>query len=981
MYVIEEKTSIMPASPFVLFSWRRSFLADLTSFIHNETNGHPERALLVIPSTRPWRYLVDEYRSRHHVGLLPKVVTLEDCLRAWLQANAIPVRPYATSLDTISILFDIVSSCSADEPFLQSHFASPDLARFWPVGRRLAGLLDEIYRQGKTPRDIHLPDAEEARSFIPLLASLGRIHHDYQRTLSEQNLSTKAIDLYLAAVRGEKTPPALSPSEERRLIIAGFSVLDGAEEILLRRLWEQGAVMALHTDQALIGTGPCHHAALPHRTWMSRWHAEGVCFEGDSPEGPRPALHFFAGYDSHSELAALNRDIARRTGKKESQAVILLDPGLLMPVLHSLPEKDVNISLGYPFLRTPLGQLLHELLVLLEHREDTEYRTSDIVHLLHHPYIWRVLENAEENGQNPQRSAVDLASFDETLLSGKRTLSIGELLSVYPGSAEQKEILGALCTLLFDRIGNANCLEDLADALEELLEKLCGDADETMISRPLDRESFAVLQASVLPSLAENAMSGKPVSRALLRTILNDMLSEERIPFEADPLTGIQILGLSETQLLHFDHVYILDATDDLLPGGNAPDVFLPDELRLLLGMPNQETRSQKNEYNIFRLIEGSGLASFYWQEGLEKGGTGRKVRSRFVEQLIWEAEQELGRVLGPNDEPLESARAVLTQSRDERVALRKTDAMAKKLHTVLEKPLSATLLDGYLSCPARFARERILELKTVDETSERDLPLRIGSAVHSILERLIGPFLGREMSANCVTKEMIDQEVEKSLASDELRGIHPLTYYILRVSMKNLLGRYFETIPKSTALALEAKIRRRFWRAGENEYTLFGIVDRIDKRNDEIVILDYKTGAPHLPKKELWSDENLFTEIEAVLSKEKPVEKASALLDEIRPLLPSIQLPLYMVLTEEFCREKFKNPAANAALVNLAKDGKELPLFSGKDPVPPEERLRYCRDILALLIYCLEKNPSFEPIVGDSCKFCAYADLCLVTR
>ena len=62
--------------------------------------------------------------------------------------------------------------------------------------------------------------------------------------------------------------------------------------------------------------------------------------------------------------------------------------------------------------------------------------------------------------------------------------------------------------------------------------------------------------------------------------MLLELVRAERVPFEADPLTGLQVLGMLETRLLRFSRVFLVDVTDDRLPGAPIRSPLLPDSLR-----------------------------------------------------------------------------------------------------------------------------------------------------------------------------------------------------------------------------------------------------------------------------------------------------------------------------------------------------------------------------------------------------------------
>lgn len=89
----------------------------------------------------------------------------------------------------------------------------------------------------------------------------------------------------------------------------------------------------------------------------------------------------------------------KTNGRMPSTAVLLTDSALLMPVLHHLPDKDVNVSMGYPLTRSPLNRLLDALLRLQEGRsEDGRYYWRTLLQCLRHPYL-NMLRIEDESGR------------------------------------------------------------------------------------------------------------------------------------------------------------------------------------------------------------------------------------------------------------------------------------------------------------------------------------------------------------------------------------------------------------------------------------------------------------------------------------------------------------------------------------------------------------------------------------------------------
>lgn len=191
----------------------------------------------------------------------------------------------------------------------------------------------------------------------------------------------------------------------KSVIFAGFVYASKAEEVILRYFWEHGACICLNTDSRLAtDISALHYSCEDHKKWLQKWQAEAVllCDEKET----KPVIKFLPAYDFHSQLEILKEDIRPYLGTNEERddycAVVLPNPSLLMPVLHELPNKNVNISLGYPIQRTLLWQfIVHIFHLQINKKEAAEnqytYKVEDLLALLQHPYTKMLLSYKDKS--------------------------------------------------------------------------------------------------------------------------------------------------------------------------------------------------------------------------------------------------------------------------------------------------------------------------------------------------------------------------------------------------------------------------------------------------------------------------------------------------------------------------------------------------------------------------------------------------------
>ncbi|MBO4336176.1 MAG: PD-(D/E)XK nuclease family protein, partial [Desulfovibrio sp.] len=546
-----------------------------------------------------------------------------------------------------------------------------------------------------------------------------------------------------------------------------------------------------------------------------------------------------------------------------------------------------------------------------------------------------------------------------------------------PALQERFRLIFQLFLHAFDQTRN---LAELAEALGAISQFLLTQSGIDWQEYPLDLEAIVRFEDALLPELRDALMASEAISFDLQKELLAALIKEERIAFEADPLTGVQIMGLLETRLLHFDHLSILDATDDLLPGTPSQDLLLSEGLRRMLALPGRTELQERDEYNLFRLLANAQSVAIYWQEGVSQAaaGDGKKIPSRFVEQLIWQLEQQAGHVLGPDDAPRSTAKPCLAVRVPKSQTLLKSPALQARLAELLGLGISPTQLDSFLTCPLAFARHYLLRLQAYQELSEGEAPNLVGQCIHRLLQKIYTPFLGREISKGSLGPDSLEDALEEELKNADLGNLPAVSYYILKNAARTLLGKYLEEQVTTTILELEHKLSTRF-SYGPGQATLYGIVDRLDQRGDELLILDYKTGQLKLPDKGFWENRVFLDQISHDLSQNQPFEVLIPHLAYLREELQSIQLPLYLVLSERHCQKHYANLPHNACLVQLAEGGGEKALFADDCPLGNLDRHRACQDIVNLVLRSLVECSAFEAIASDHCRYCPYNELCLL--
>ena len=1096
-----------PCPPFRIVPWDTDFLDALKNGLMKAPRGQPGNAVVVFMHDRPRRYLRERFRYAPDVPkpcLIPRMFTERELMAAFRQEQHQKLRREAGKLDQIALLSRCVRELAEPDTELCMQLAKTDDAGFFPWGVRLADLLEECFTQGLTPEDMLYTEGEVAPFGAALLGSLGKIFRRYRDALIESDLTTPGFDAFVVAsaleegTAGDDLPPLPDFLAGRAILLAGFGMLTGTENTLFRYLWRHGAQVFLHVDPALAENGQGHWACTEQSNWIADWKADTV-LACPSP-GKKPKIHYFAGYDLHSQLDALRGDLielerkdrlaaalkARSTtqqlfllpssengtasplpetstsgnadnkdsitskalggrgkgtrGKGEGSpspsglaptpapiptsqldiAVALAHSGALLPVLHHLPRKDCNISLGYPLERSLLFRLLETVLDARNRRQPngtTHWKA--LADLVRHPYL-RLLEvngislrdifqNMETRLRNGSRHADAHAVAEGAADDFFAASSLPNVAAAMPAI---RELINRILRDTVDTWARAHTLGGLADALSGLCDTLlvygsgndesgAGNGKADIWSRfPIDAECLFRLMQRVIPALKDNGMADTPLPWPLMQAMLLELVRAERVPFEADPLTGLQVLGMLETRLLRFSRVFLVDVTDDRLPGAPIRSPLLPDSLRALLGLPDTRNREQLAAYTFHRLIAGADEVWLYWQEGVETSGLfdGKKQRSRLVEELIWQEEQARGQRLKPGREPLRTAALDVRPPVRVRKVVPKTPAIREQIAASLKHPLSATKLDAYLTCPLRYYYERLCAIAPIDEVNEDDDPAAVGVLLHNVLRDFYAPAVGKTVRRDAQSGDpelpFLDEKALRALfrtalgASGLEAALPPESAAMLSVTGPERLGMFLRAQPEQTeVLSLEEEYDAEI-RVGGRVRRLTGNLDRVDWREQEdpegaldegAVILDYKTGRIKALRPDIWADDAFWD----ALDPEKAAEAASEpdpehdFLPIMAQRIPTVQLLYYCYLYGQATGK----PVLDAAFVALGEDGGERPLFGKGMTIEERERaLSLIPRLIGFILLHMELCPEFRPREGAHCRWCSWRNVCIIS-
>lgn len=275
----------------------------------------------------------------------------------------------------------------------------------------------------------------------------------------------------------------------------------------------------------------------------------------------------------------------------------------------------------------------------------------------------------------------------------------------------------------------------------------------------------------------------------------------------------------------------------------------------------------------------------------------------------------------------------------------------------------SATSVDTYLRCPLMFYYRFVLgfnEKKSIKGNIEK---VEIGNFVHTLLSVYFQNRIGMKLDIKDINFDEMDQLVNKLFEKDfgeELTGQAYILSIQIKRRMREFLEKYQSPLIKNNRiiiLEIEHKLK-----AFVNSFNLKGKLDRIEKRNEEILIIDYKTSS---------SSNALRINLTKLIPDDRTTWKAS---------IGNLQLPFYLTLFSAKTGASIEK--MNGVFVPFgmaAMDEKiELPLFQSK-----EEALNYFPVLQGIIFKILNEiiNPDIPFQAGlerkKTCSYCSFQNVC----
>ena len=455
--------------------------------------------------------------------------------------------------------------------------------------------------------------SEEKRRFLAIWRTLGPVYRRFRERLSELGIAYGGMVQRAAADRLRSGEFAFATP--RRFVVAGFNALSECEKELFRFLSSAAETDFYWDYDSYYKDDPEQEAGMFVRENVVRFPPRAeLSHDGMSRPKELTSVAAVSNAVQCKYVATILRGLAAGGRLGKETAVVLTDENLLLPLLCAMPPEvgPVNVTMGYP-LRASLAYTFVERLVELQNHRRKKgggwtFYHADVAGILAHPYVAEcdaaLTRTMHEEIVRDRRISVDAA-----------WLGRNELLKrIFSPAAEWRElsdyllgVIAAVARQPYEGDDARQRVEFLA-VIAEQVTKLRNSLDECDIELATE------------------------VYTSLLRRHLQTL----RIPFEGEPLEGIQIMGILETRNVDFENVILLSMNDDNFPGNHvAQSSFIPYNLRAAYELPTPEHHEGVYAYYFYRLIQRAKSVHMLYCSHADDKSTGEP--SRYIYQLDYE--------------------------------------------------------------------------------------------------------------------------------------------------------------------------------------------------------------------------------------------------------------------------------------------------------------------------------------------------------
>lgn len=778
-------------------------------------------------------------------------------------------------------------------------------------------------------QSVEFSTPETKQRFLNLWRSLMPVYKNFTERLQREGIGYAGMIHQQVAQRISNERPGFYP---KQIVFAGFYALTKAEESIISWFVQhQSAVV--HWDEDDFYVEKDYREAGSFFRLYRKHPILGKTFSNSPPKNlDRTRKLTMLGVPQRAGQSKLLAQYLEELPIEEHEktVVVLPDESMLLPVLYSLPPQlpAINVTMGYPLVNTPLFLLIDFVFDLHRTQRKNGFYFRAVLNVLNHPYI-KSTDATAVNQLQEKIKKDNLVQLPEDFFSTQSSLIATVFKQVAP-----TDLLGLLLEVV----------TLLANTTQSLFEK-----------------EFAYQFHRMLTKL-KGLNDTEPMEVMMVQRLFRQMARAEKVPFVGEPLKGIQIMGVLETRTLDFENVFVLSLNEGLWPAAAKQGSYLPYSIRKAYGLPTYQQQDAMYAYLFYRLLQRTQRAFLFYNTEPDVLGTGEM--SRYLNQIMYETgwlyEKKI--LYSP-----------ISTKQPKPIVIPKDASVLDKLSRYQGKELTPSSLNNYLECRLMFYFKNVIGLKEPNEVEDVADARVFGNLFHKVMEYFYhdvkppaGPWRVEAKHFDNLNLKL-DLLMERAYRNHfSLHDKRPVEYegqqLVVNETVKRMAEHVLEKDKEYAPFVIEmleaADFKTSYVLSDRQSIAIGGKIDRVDRKENHVRIIDYKTG----------KDVNSFDSIASLFERKKDRNKAA------------FQAMLYAWVYE---RKNNSTYTLQSGLVNrkdLFKSDFEYGLQMDKKlvrdvrPLLPEFEDHFVK----LLTEIFDKQTPFDQTDNlKTCEYCSFKEIC----
>jgi hypothetical protein len=801
-----------------------------------------EKGHFILPSRRAAQAFSKELlRFQNEDFLVPPVQSIEEFIEKVSGVNLI------NNLETLFNFYEVYkenTNPDKQEPLEQVYNWGQSIIQDFNEIDRYQIDADQFFGNLRAIKDLeHWSKSdvktELVKNYIEFWKSLPKYYLELKAKLKAQNKAYQGMAYREAVLNLD----SLIHSTTSNFYFIGFNALNSCEESIFQYLVKnQRGYLFWDIDEKLLKD---NSAGMFMKSYSKNWaiYSKSNLQPSTASYTDQKSINLY-GVSKKIGQAKLVGDILSNLKQSElsKTAIILGDEALLQPILNSLPQNisKVNVTMGLPLASTSPASLFETLFKMRSSGQDNIHYKL-IFELIEHP----ILKKSHQKGLQSVRGYLN----DHNIVFQDKNEFFKQQTQLDPSLRDILE----LCL-----IPNQTTVEDFITDCLKLIELLKPNSiDDKLLLEYLFGFKKLFIKIKNLLAKSELIKDFK-----VFHQIYLDILSNETLDFEGSPHDGLQIMGMLETRVLDFENIIITSVNEGILPSGKSQNSFIPFDLKKAYKLPTYKEKDAVYAYHFFRLIQRANTCHFIFNNsttGIEKA-----EKSRFLTQLeTFKIPQHTIRNFTVSA-PVNHSEVLLKE-------INKTPEMLLKLKALFSSGISPSALTTYIRNPIDFYQKYILGLKELDEIEEDISYKTLGTVIHDCLDLSYRNHIHKSLKEADIEQMLqnyprtLTTLFEKRYQEEALRnGKNLIDFEIAKQQIKRFLIQEKKIIRDHSLKVLELeKVGEKYLDIEGIDFKvkLKGTVDRVDVFNNQLRIIDYKTGKVESKQLKIPKDWQDFTE------------------------------------------------------------------------------------------------------------------------